>query len=603
MLTTPKFKEWIPPQKIFYYQTLNTGFQPHNLGIWRLKDAFCQQGFVGIEFTESLETTIASVASCLRQCDVVVVYTSGIGSSTLVPSSAELDGTEERIVSGGVTCTDDRIREAVIKQKWNGANVTLVFDTLTTDLADAPCNATVSTSVNTLQKGVVDESSWPIEVKVLYSTSVSFSSRTLPEGLLRAGSFSFQSSWFALGLLRVLVNRRWEKVTYKQLLIELQQFYSTLSRDVILRRTAKALEHKDCTGPQIPVPTLDYGSIPMWNVDLMTVNAVRQLQPMVGMKNLKSFDDVAFAKQTQWSPTRQQGPIKKAVLVGVTYKTDGSIRNINIDVNGVVFGAPSLESPPNDTLLMYKILTERMGFHPDNIVMLQGSVPKARVVQALEWLMADNLPDNQLVFYYSGHGSTVLDTSGDEVDNNDELIVLQESPTQASTLTDDELYATLISKNAANCPLTCFFDCCHSGSMCDTDFLTYADFGRSDIPTISTMKEASRRTKSVGNKRTHVYSATSDNTSTFEFYPLHVGAQLPVAPNNFSWTSEDPSFGCMTFSLWSAMEKRGWKAVTNAQLLQEMRSFYLNNSIPSQAICTPTYGYFQAGGDLSYFFQ
>jgi len=68
--------------------------------------------------------------------------------------------------------------------------------------------------------------------------------------------------------------------------------------------------------------------------------------------------------------------------------------------------------------------------------------------------------------HYSGHGTQIRDTNGDEADGFDECIV----PCNYNTdgiITDDELFAII--KNA-KCQLMLFFDSCHSGTVCDLQY-------------------------------------------------------------------------------------------------------------------------------------
>lgn len=70
--------------------------------------------------------------------------------------------------------------------------------------------------------------------------------------------------------------------------------------------------------------------------------------------------------------------------------------------------------------------------------------------------------------HYSGHGSYVRDTNGDEVDGRDECII----PTDFATngvITDDAIQRIFTFFNP-NTRIMCFFDCCHSGTMGDVKF-------------------------------------------------------------------------------------------------------------------------------------
>lgn len=73
-----------------------------------------------------------------------------------------------------------------------------------------------------------------------------------------------------------------------------------------------------------------------------------------------------------------------------------------------------------------------------------------------------------IVFHYSGHGSYIRDTMGDEIDGTDECLVPSDYMT-AGLITDD--YINIILKNIN--PITkvvCIFDCCHSGTIADLQY-------------------------------------------------------------------------------------------------------------------------------------
>ncbi len=62
---------------------------------------------------------------------------------------------------------------------------------------------------------------------------------------------------------------------------------------------------------------------------------------------------------------------------------------------------------------------------------------------------------------YSGHGTQVADRSGDETDGRDEAMFTLDG----SVIVDDEVLAILRTKR--NSVVKVFYDCCHSGTLCD----------------------------------------------------------------------------------------------------------------------------------------
>ena len=67
---------------------------------------------------------------------------------------------------------------------------------------------------------------------------------------------------------------------------------------------------------------------------------------------------------------------------------------------------------------------------------------------------------------YSGHGSHVLDTNGDEIDNRDEVLCLANY--SAGMITDDWLHQKFLKQiTDENLKMIMVFDCCHSGTQMD----------------------------------------------------------------------------------------------------------------------------------------
>jgi hypothetical protein len=140
---------------------------------------------------------------------------------------------------------------------------------------------------------------------------------------------------------------------------------------------------------------------------------------------------------------------KRALLIGCNYS-----------------GANQLYGCINDIVQLKGLLIDVYGFAPNEIVMLRDDDPsnmprKVRIVQELQALVAAN-PANAVIAY-SGHGTYAADTSGEEVDGRDEVIV----PCDYQLIKDDELNAILKPYKGSGLAI---FDCCHSGTILDMPF-------------------------------------------------------------------------------------------------------------------------------------
>ena len=87
---------------------------------------------------------------------------------------------------------------------------------------------------------------------------------------------------------------------------------------------------------------------------------------------------------------------------------------------------------------------------------------KAAILKELSWLVSGAKKGDLLIFHYSGHGSQLPDTSGDEIDKLDEVLCPHDYYT-AGFIKDDDLRAAF-AKVPAGVNLEVILDCCHSGT-------------------------------------------------------------------------------------------------------------------------------------------
>jgi len=128
-------------------------------------------------------------------------------------------------------------------------------------------------------------------------------------------------------------------------------------------------------------------------------------------------------------------------------------------------GGPDLHGCVADSWDVARTLVG-MGFIPANATSLQiltnAQASKAKIQAGLNWLLKGARAGDLLVFHYSGHGSQVPDTNGDEPDGWDETICPHDYAT-AGMIKDDDLRA-LFSKLPAGVNLEVLLDSCHSGT-------------------------------------------------------------------------------------------------------------------------------------------
>ncbi|TXT56455.1 MAG: exported protein of unknown function [Candidatus Thorarchaeota archaeon] len=140
------------------------------------------------------------------------------------------------------------------------------------------------------------------------------------------------------------------------------------------------------------------------------------------------------------------GQDKWAILIGIS------------DYEG---RSSDLWNPHNDALEMKEILVT---YGYNYAIALDGAGTKDNIVMLLDWLIANEGPNSEVVFFYSGHGARTQDGSWDtdiEADGYDECIVSWDS--YAVT---DSYMATRFNEIESN-HFAAIFCSCHSGGMFD----------------------------------------------------------------------------------------------------------------------------------------
>jgi len=152
------------------------------------------------------------------------------------------------------------------------------------------------------------------------------------------------------------------------------------------------------------------------------------------------------------------------------FKSSGRKRALLIGCN-YIGTQNELAGAIDDQKKIAKILNAAFGFDKKDILMLTDetrTVPdKEGILASIAWLTKDAAPGDCLWFSFSGHGLQIRDKNGDEEDGFDEALMPLKCSSSRQALTDDEIFTALIQNLKEGVKLTCFFDCCHSGSACD----------------------------------------------------------------------------------------------------------------------------------------
>ena len=153
--------------------------------------------------------------------------------------------------------------------------------------------------------------------------------------------------------------------------------------------------------------------------------------------------------------------VKRALMIGINYI------GTSLQLSGCI----------NDVENLKQFMEYNKYFNQDEMLAMtdyhQGTEyypTKANIINQLNKLVdfANENKDNDVRLFvsYSGHGSAVPDTSGDELDQMDEVLCPVDY-NRSGYIVDDYIYSNFVIKMPSNVKLVMLIDACHSGSMCD----------------------------------------------------------------------------------------------------------------------------------------
>lgn len=183
----------------------------------------------------------------------------------------------------------------------------------------------------------------------------------------------------------------------------------------------------------------------------------------------KPLNDLLLGNFTEqsYTPTPQPGS-RKAFIVGINYT---GTKN---QLNGCINDANNI-----------KALLSSWGFSIDYFMTEFESgvnyASKANILTNLTNFINSLAPGDTAFIQYSGHGSLINDTSGDEISGKDSVIVPMDY-TSSGFIVDDNIRTILVlAKAGVN--IFAVFDSCNSGSVCDFRYNLFDTSYRSDPTT------------------------------------------------------------------------------------------------------------------------
>ncbi len=174
-------------------------------------------------------------------------------------------------------------------------------------------------------------------------------------------------------------------------------------------------------------------------------------RPLVETHQSDDGIEFGFESTRSWFEEQLRTPQRRAFLVGIN-----EYANPASNLNGCV----------NDVYLVSETLQEA-GFDSNEIrTLLNDRATAKEILSRLEWLVDGAGPNDELVFYYSGHGAQMPTYNEFEVvDRMLECLVAYDFDwTPEKAVTDKQIYR-LYGNLDPNCQFLMVFDCCHSGGM------------------------------------------------------------------------------------------------------------------------------------------
>lgn len=239
---------------------------------------------------------------------------------------------------------------------------------------------------------------------------------------------------------------------------------------------------------------------------------------------------------------------KKALLIGVSYTGTDS----------------ELHGTKNDTIRLYHKLQEKFGYAASDINMLiehEGfSKPTgSNIMNAIYDLLIQSLYYNvtEVYIHFSGHGSQVIDTSGDELDGKDEIILPCDYRTGGYV--SDDLLSSYISYFPKSARVVFVFDCCHSGTMLDLSYKISPYTGEHEL--------INQSCKCSGDSIIMLSGCRDSQTS------------LDTVKNG-SWG------GALTFALLEVIDQTNGDDVTWHELVKRVHKYMIDHQYPQRPCLT-----------------
>ena len=180
---------------------------------------------------------------------------------------------------------------------------------------------------------------------------------------------------------------------------------------------------------------------------------------------------------TAVTPTSRP-PRRTALLVGINYNNnpDATLNGCYNDVINVSQYLRSVLAYPASAV---NVLTDGNRGAAGAGTASAVSPTRQNIISGISALVSGMVAGDEAVFHFSGHGTLVRDTNGDESTGLDSCLCPLDYNAPASAgggiITDDEIRTLLVNRVPRGARLYVILDCCHNGTGCDVRY-KYEDF-------------------------------------------------------------------------------------------------------------------------------
>jgi hypothetical protein len=151
--------------------------------------------------------------------------------------------------------------------------------------------------------------------------------------------------------------------------------------------------------------------------------------------------------------------VKKALLVGINYTSIPSVK-----LSGCINDVKNVKNVLDGLVYQVKLITDETSILPT----------RKNILDELNAMIQGSTVGDVLYFHYSGHGSSIRDTDGDEKYGFDSVLVPLDYRT-SGIIVDDFLRINVLSKVQTGVKLYGVIDSCNSGTAFDLKY-TYNDY-------------------------------------------------------------------------------------------------------------------------------